>query len=73
MSSPTKNVSYAEPLEPEGETRWERYIKSTKLDPLAEIASLLRSLTYGEMVALAEGIGIDAGKLHEWSTTHGPP
>jgi len=50
--------------------------------PIQEIANLIRNLTYGEMIELAEGLwsvhpaasGISkdslAGLLYRWSTTH---
>lgn len=35
--------------------------------PLNEIASLVRILTYGEMVELSAGIGVSADVVHGWA------
>ena len=75
-SHPDPNAPFAPSLEPLGltpkELEWLRKDPPT-LDKLAEIATLIRSLTFGEMITLAQGIGIEPAKLHEWSTSSGTP
>jgi len=70
-SHPNPNAGYApEPHLDQSSLEWARlgYIPiEPRPDMLAEIATLVRSLTYEEMITLAEGIGIEAAKLHEWS------
>lgn len=55
--------------------------KPVKIDPLDEIARLVRALTYGEMMEFAEGLwkakdgeGLYGGALaptfHKWSVSH---
>lgn len=36
-------------------------------DPLGEIASLMRRLTYSQMVELSAGIGVPADVVHGWA------
>ena len=38
-----------------------------RIDPLDDLASIMRRLTYGQMVELAEGLGVDPDVLHKWS------
>ena len=44
-------------------------IMAPAYDRIGEIATLLRALSYGEFMQLAEGIGADPGKLWTWSTS----
>ena len=39
--------------------------------PLEEIAERFSNLTYGDMIALSEGIGADPAKVWEWCTNYG--
>lgn len=41
--------------------------EETVRNRLAEIAALMRALTYGEMIDLAEGLHVDPKTIHEWS------
>lgn len=44
--------------------------EETVRNRLAEIAALMRALTYGEMIDLAEGLHVDPKTIHEWSQGH---
>lgn len=38
-----------------------------QLDPLHEIASIMRRLTYSQMMEFSAGIGVEAGIIHNWA------
>ena len=42
-------------------------LEPLRIDPLDDLASIMRRLTYGQMVELAEDLGIDPDVLHKWS------
>lgn len=42
--------------------------ESPPLSPLEEVAFLLRGLTYGDMVKLANGIGADPDRIWVWAS-----
>lgn len=63
-----RNEPVAEPTSPIDDLADRQYRKSLEpIDPLNEIASITRTLTYGQMMEFASGLGLAPQIIHRWA------